>query len=124
MFPHPEKLSPRDQFCRLTLSHNPQVVHYGSPSENVDGTNFVWEYLLLMQSFVNIYNFSTFDVICQLLTQHIVSRILYKNKVNNTFAITMKMMINFVNFFSDKTLKSVSLLYVKVSFTPTFATTR
>ena len=33
------------------------------------------------------------------------------------------MMINFVNFFCDKTLKSVSFLYVKASFIPTFPTT-
>ena len=32
--------------------------------------------------------------------------------------------VNFLNFFCDKTLKSVSFLYVKASFTPTFLTTR
>ena len=42
------------------------------------GSNFVWEYHLLMQSFVNIYNCSILDGICQLLTQHTVSHILYK----------------------------------------------
>ena len=34
------------------------------------------------------------------------------------------MMINFVNFFCDKTVKVVNLLYAKATFTPTFASTR
>ena len=34
------------------------------------------------------------------------------------------MMVNFVNFFYDKTLKSASLLQIKASLTPTLPTAR
>ena len=43
------QLGQRDSLYLLTLSHNPQVIHDGSYSENVDGSNFVWDYHLLTE---------------------------------------------------------------------------
>ena len=98
-----------------------QVTRDGLHLRNVDGSSSAWEYHLPMQPFGNINRYLISNEIYQRLTQHTVG--LTRWKVNNTLTITMKMVDNFINLFSDKTLKNVSFLYVKADFATTFPTT-
>ena len=76
-----------------------------------------------MQPFENIYSYSISNEIYQQLTQHTVGHTPYKIEGKQCTYITMKMLVNFTNLFSDKTLKSVCFLYVKAGFASTSPTT-
>ena len=49
---------------------------------------------------------------------------LTRKKINQAFAITIKRVVDLINFFAHKTLKSVSLFYVAASFTFSLPTTK
>ena len=94
--------------------HNHSLTRYDHHLKNVDGNSFGWVFPHLLHSFDNFFSCSTWVGIYQLWSLHTEYHKPCMKKVNQAFAITIKRVVYLINFFSHKTLKSVSLFYVAV----------
>lgn len=82
---------------------------------NVDESSFLWKYYLPVQSHGNIYSCPISNEIYQQLTQHAVGNTPYITE-GRQYTISIKMVVNFINLFCDKALKSVCFLYIKAGW--------
>ena len=107
----------RNPFFLWKEFHNHLLTSYDFHLKNVHGNSFGWVFFHLLHSFGNFCNCSTWVGIYQLGGLHTEYHKPYMKKLNQAFAITIKRAVYHINFFGQKTFKSVSLFYLATSFT-------